>query len=201
MNVQTTNATERYSTFSISLHWLMLLLFIAVYACIELRVLYPRGSDPREALKTWHFMLGLSVFFLVWIRLLGRMIYPKPAIIPRLNKWQQLASTGFHWLLYAFMIGMPLLGWLLLSAEEKPIPFFGLELPALVGKNDSLADNIKYIHETLGVVGYFAIGIHAIAALAHHYIMKDNTLVRMLPKPIASIIGNPSASKDQSGKS
>ena len=58
--------TARYNSFSIGLHWLMLVQLIAVYACIELRELYPKGSDPREALKTWHFMLGLSVFVLVF---------------------------------------------------------------------------------------------------------------------------------------
>ena len=56
---------NRYSTASIALHWLMVLLFVAVYATIELREFYPKGSVPREALKAWHFMLGLSVFVLV----------------------------------------------------------------------------------------------------------------------------------------
>lgn len=80
------------------------------------------------------------------------------------------------------MIGMPFFGWLLLSASGKPIPFFGLELPALVAKNKGLADLIKEIHETGGTVGYFLVGIHAAAALFHHYYVKDNTLLRMLPK-------------------
>ena len=57
----------------------MLLLLIAVYACIELREIYPKGSDPREALKTWHFMLGLSVFVLVWLRLLVNITSPDPS--------------------------------------------------------------------------------------------------------------------------
>ena len=58
-----------FSRFSIMMHWLMLALLAGVYACIELREFYPRGSDVREGLKTWHFMLGLSVFALVWVRL------------------------------------------------------------------------------------------------------------------------------------
>ena len=59
--------TDRYRSLSIGLHWIMLLLLIAVYACIELRVFFPKGSDLRTALKTWHFMLGLSVFVLASI--------------------------------------------------------------------------------------------------------------------------------------
>ena len=65
--------TDRYGKLTIALHWFMLLLLGAVYACIELRELYPRGSDPRNLLKTWHFMLGLSVFVLVWVRIAARL--------------------------------------------------------------------------------------------------------------------------------
>jgi cytochrome b561 len=80
------------------------------------------------------------------------------------------------------MIGMPLAGWLILSAEGKPIPFFGLQLPALVSENKGLADTIKEIHETGGTIGYYLIGLHAAAGLFHHYVKRDNTLIRMLPR-------------------
>ena len=56
----------------------MLLLLVAVYACIELRELFPKGSDPREAMKTWHYMLGLSVLVLVSLRLVVHIIGPIP---------------------------------------------------------------------------------------------------------------------------
>ena len=83
--------------------------------------------------------------------------------------------------IYAFMIVMPLLGWLILSGENKPVPFFGVQLPALIAENTPLAKQLEELHETLGNIGYFLIGIHAVAALAHHYLHHDNTLVRMLP--------------------
>ncbi|MBK8454003.1 MAG: cytochrome b [Thiofilum sp.] len=173
--------TQRYSTLSISMHWVMLLLMAAVYLCIELRVIYPKGTDPREALKMWHFMLGLAVFVLVWIRLLARMFGNTPTISPTPAAWQLLLSKVIHLALYAFMLGMPILGWLVLSASGKPVPFFGLELPALIGTNEELAKELKEIHEIIGTVGYWLIGLHAVGALAHHYVFKDNTLMRMLP--------------------
>lgn len=175
------NTTSRYGSLSIGIHWLMLLLFIAVYACIELRELYPKGSDPREALKTWHFMLGMLVFVLVWARLAARLSGPAPAIRPEPPNWQQLSASLLHLALYALMIGMPLSGWLLLSAAGKPIPFFGLQLPALISENKELAKQIKELHETIGTAGYYLIGLHAAAALYHHYIKRDNTMARMLP--------------------
>ena len=173
--------SAKYGSLLISLHWLMLLLIIAVYACIELRELYPRGSDIRQALKTWHFMLGLAVFALVWLRLVARFLRPVPAIVPPPPRWQQLVAHLMEFAIYVFMIAMPLLGWLVLSGENQPVPFFGIQLPALMGENRALAKLIEEIHGTIGNIGYFLIGLHAAAALAHHYIHRDNTLVRMLP--------------------
>lgn len=172
---------QHYSKLTIAIHWLMLLLIIAVYATINLRELYPKGSDPRELFKALHFMLGLSVLLLIFIRLPARLMGGTPAIIPEPVKWQKIAAHSAHGLLYLLMIIMPLLGWLTLSAAGKPIPFFGAELPALIAKNKDLAKTLKNIHELIGTAGYYLIGIHAAAALFHHYIKRDNTLARMLP--------------------
>ena len=177
--MQWRNSSERYGSLSIGLHWLMLLLIVAVYACIELRGFFPKGSEPREALKTWHFMLGLSVFALVWLRLIANWTGHFPRIEPELPKWQNQSARLMHLALYALLIFMPLAGWLLLSAEGKPIPFFGLQLPALINESKNAAELIKEIHETVGTVGYFLIGFHASAALIHHFILRDNTLRRI----------------------
>lgn len=175
------NTTTRYGSISIGIHWLMFLLFVAVYAFIELREIYPKGSDPREALKAWHFMFGMLVFVLVWPRLAARFSGPVPVIRPEPAGRMQLAAKLGHLALYALMIITPLLGWLTLSASGKPIPFFGLELPALTGENKELAKQIKEMHETIGTLGYFLIGGHVAVALYHHVIKHDNTMTRMLP--------------------
>ncbi|GAB3032987.1 cytochrome b [Bowmanella dokdonensis] len=171
--------TMRYHSASIVLHWLMFLLLVAVYACIELREFYPKGSDPREALKHWHFMLGLSVGLLVILRIYFRLRYSRPAITPEPAAWQEKLAKLVHGLLYALMLLMPIGGWLILSGEAKSIPFFGLDLPPLMGPDKDLAHQIEELHETFGQVGYFLIGLHALAALFHHYLLKDNTLKRM----------------------
>lgn len=175
------NTTARYGTLSTGIHWMMLLLFVAVYGSIELRELFEKGSDPREALKTWHFMLGMLVFLLVWLRIAARFSGPTPAIRPEPAAWQQQSARLLHLALYALMIAMPISGWLVLSASGKVIPFFGLELPALIEENKELAKQIKKVHEFVGTTGYYLIGLHVIAALYHHYIKRDDTLTRMLP--------------------
>jgi cytochrome b561 len=172
---------QRYGSMSIGLHWLMLVILIAVYACINLTDLYPKGSEPREALKTWHFMLGLTVPLLVALRLVNRLAGVSPVVSPPLPLWQRRLASALHLALYALMLAMPILGWLLLSAAGKPVPFFGIPLPALMAENKGLAEQLKEVHETIGTIGYFLIGVHALAALFHHYITRDNTLLRMLP--------------------
>jgi len=171
----------RYGKLSIALHWLMLILIAAVYACIEFKGNFPKGSDTRELFKQWHFMLGLAVFALVWLRLLARSLSPTPAIVPALPAWQDIPAKLMHLALYMLMIGAPLAGWLILSAAGKPIPFFGLELPALVNKDPDLAGTIKEWHELAGSAGYWLIGLHAAAGLLHHFVVRDNTLTRILP--------------------
>lgn len=175
------NSNERYGSLSIALHWLMFILMAAVYASIELRVLFPKGSDPREAIKALHFMLGMCVLLLVIVRVYARVSTPTPVIKPALTTIQSAAAKAGHLALYALMIVLPLLGWLTLSAAGKPIPFFGAELPALIDVDKEFAKTLKELHETIGVVGYYLIGFHVLAALYHHYIKKDNTLTRILP--------------------
>lgn len=176
------NTLDRYGSLSIAMHWLMLGLLVAVYATILLREGYPKGSDLREALKMWHFMLGLSVFALVFLRIAFRILGAAPRIVPTPSRWQHLAAVVVHLALYLFMIGMPLLGWMLLSAGGKPVPFFGLELPPIWPQDKEFSATLKNIHETIGEVGYYLVGLHAVAALFHHYFLRDNTLLRMLPR-------------------
>ena len=176
------NTTDRYGSLSIFMHWLMLALLIGVYVCINLHDLAPKGSALRADFKTWHFMLGLSVFALVWLRLAIRFVTPAPQMSPQIAGWQKHLAGLMHGVLYAFLIIMPLLGWLTLSAGGKVIPFFGLELPALIGPDKDFAGAVKNIHTTIGTAGYYLIGLHAAAALYHHYFKRDDTLLRMLPE-------------------
>jgi cytochrome b561 len=176
------NSPARYGWLAIGLHWLMLVLLVAVYLSMELRGYYPRGSATRDAMKTWHYMLGLSVLILAALRLAVHLLGAAPAIAPSPALWQRRAAALMKIALYAFMLGMPVLGWMILSAKAAPIPFFGLHLAALLSENKALADSIKEIHETVASVGYFLVALHAAAALYHHYYLRDDTLRRMLPK-------------------
>ena len=175
------NYLQRHSRALITVHWLMAVLLVFVFGCIELRELYPKGSEPRETLKTFHFMAGLTVFLLVWIRLAIRVKTRYPPTLPTIGLWQHRIAMAIHALMYLLMIAMPIAGWAVLSAEGKVIPFWGIQLPAIVGENKELAHTIEALHETAGLVAYYLIGLHVLAALSHHYILKNNLLIRMIP--------------------
>lgn len=177
----TTAAPRQYPALPMAIHWLTVLLMIATYVLIELHEAFPKGSDLRGLMKNWHFMAGFSLLALTGLRLLVRATTTPPAITPAPADWQQKLATLMHLALYAFLILMPLLGWLILSAKGKPLMFFGLELPALLAPNEDIAHTLKEIHETLGTLGYLLIGGHVLAALQHHFLLRDDTLRRMLP--------------------
>lgn len=175
-------SSDHYQPLAIALHWLILALIVAAYTLILMRENFERGTDIREGLKTWHYMVGLTVLTLATLRLvLNAFVWKRPPITPPPPAWQTWLAAGVHIALYVLMIGMPIAGWLMLSADGATIPFWGLQLPPLIAADEALADQIKALHETGGTIGYFLIGAHAAAALAHHYLFKDNTLLRMLP--------------------
>jgi cytochrome b561 len=161
----------------------MFLLLVAVYASIEMRVFFDKGTDIRNAFKLWHFMLGLNVWVWVWVwvwvvvRILTRLRQPNSSVVPALPRWQVFLSKLAHLLLYAVMLVMPIAGWLILSAEGKEIPF---GLPALISVNDILAHDIEAFHKLVGKIGYVLIALHVMAVIYHHVVRKDNVLKRML---------------------
>lgn len=176
------NSYDRYGSLSIGLHWLMVLVLIAVYATISLTEVAPRGSDLRSGLEVWHYAFGLCILALLAARVgLYTVAGPKPRIVPPISRWQALSARAMHLALYAFMLFTPLLGWVAISARGAPIQILGLPLPMPVGPDRGLSEVLNDIHELFGSAGYYLLGLHAAAALIHHYVIRDTTLLRMLP--------------------
>ncbi|MDM7955557.1 cytochrome b [Blastomonas sp.] len=178
----TAQRVTRYSAVSITLHWLMLALIVGVFAAMELREYFPKGTPTREGFKSWHYSLGLTVFALVWVRIAARALTRAPAPTGG-PAWRTLPARAVHIALYALMLAMPLAGWALLNAEGSAALFYGIGLPALIGENAGLASQIKWAHQWGGDIAFWLICAHAAASLFHHYWLKDGLLFRMMPAP------------------
>lgn len=174
-------AQPRYHRASIALHWLTFAVVALAYAFVELRELFPRGTPERAFMRQAHFSLGLTVFGLVLVRLVLRWRHPAPPIQPPVPAGQRRIAHGVHGLLYLFLLGMPLAGWMILSLRGDPIPWFGLSLPPLVGEDEALGKLLRGWHGDIGRVAYGVIALHAAAALWHHHVRRDDTLRRMWP--------------------
>jgi cytochrome b561 len=176
------NSRERYGTLAMVLHWVTVGVLLAVILLMELRGMFPKGSSPREAMKEWHYVLGVLVFPLTALRVLVRLSGPVPAIIPALPEWQHALARLVHWSMYIGLLAMPLVGWGLLSAGGEPLPLFGAFLPPLVGADEMLAGQLEEAHELGAKLVYLLLGLHVAAALHHHFLLRDNTLRRLWPR-------------------
>lgn len=178
-----TTAVPRYPLTMIRLHWLTFVLVVLAYIFMEFREIFERGSPAREFMKATHYSLGITILALTLARLVIKVREPAaPPISPAPAPWQQTAAKLGHIAIYIFLIAMPLVGWATLSAEGDPVPFFGLELPALVDPDKVLSGRLEEMHEIGGTLGYFLLGGHALLAIIHHAVFKDTTLIRMMPQ-------------------
>lgn len=129
---------------------------------------------------SWHKWLGITVLFLVIIRLLWRATHPAPKLDLKMPIWQEKVMALTHVALYLLMFAIPLVGWLMSSAKGYTVNYFGLfDLPDLVGKDKALGHQLKEVHELLANVLVALVGLHVLAALKHQFIDKDGLLGRM----------------------
>ncbi|MDN0077509.1 cytochrome b [Crenobacter sp. SG2303] len=163
-----------------SLHWLMALAIASAWALIYSKGLFAKGTPERSFLSGAHIFAGLTVLTLWLPRALVRFFSPLPDIAPIPPRWQERLARAMHWLLYAGMLLIPVLGILFVQAGGKEIGFLGLTLPTVIGTDKALSHSIKEVHETLGLAMLYLVIAHAGAAIWHHLVQRDNTLRRML---------------------
>lgn len=172
--------STRYPKVQIYFHWLSLLLILLTYLSINLKGL--GGIEWRNMMRQTHFTLGVLVWIVVFARIgIRHALWKKrPEIIPPLSKWQEKLSHYLHILLYIIFLALPVLGVLTVLNRGGDWTFFGIPLVDAFPRS-VWGGRFKDAHETLATLGYILIAVHAIASLYHHYILKDNTLIRMMP--------------------
>ncbi|SDC51774.1 cytochrome b561 [Cupriavidus sp. YR651] len=171
---------RRYAPPLVYLHWAMFVLVGVAYVAINLKGMFPRGSDARSMAMATHEVAGILVLGLAAPRLLWRLVAGAPPPEPG-PRWSHVLAHGAHIVLYAFLFAQPVLGWLTVNATGHAVELrsLGIVLPTLVSPDKALGTTLKGVHEWLGTAFYLVIGLHAMAALFHHYMLGDNTLRRM----------------------
>lgn len=172
---------QRYGAVAQSLHWLSAAAVIGMFV-LGLVMVELSFSPLQLKMYSWHKWLGVSLFTIVFLRLLWRLWHPAPPLPATTSAWQAHAAQLAHWLLYALMLIIPLTGWLMSSAKGFSTVVFGvLPLPDLLGKNEALGNLLAEIHWWLNKTLLALVLLHVAAALKHHFIDGDGLLWRMLP--------------------
>ena len=176
------NTAAAYGSFAKFLHWAIVLLILPQYFLAEGAEDFEKGSQEAMQLMDLHKSLGLLVLILAVVRIAWKIVNrPHPAPLGDIA-WQRKAAAAGHGMLYVLILLQPLTGWLLVSSGDNPVSLFGwLALPALVGPNPGLHEAMEEVHEIGFSLLLVVAAVHVAAALFHHWILKDETLRRMLP--------------------
>lgn len=175
------NLADRWGSVTITLHWLTALMIVGL-SVVGLLMQELGNSPTKIQVYGLHKSIGLTVLALTVLRLLWRLYAGVPQPVPGTPRWQAWASSATHGALYVVLLAMPVSGWLYNSASGFPLKWFGLfALPRLSGYDADVKAFALGAHETLFLALLALAGLHALAALKHHYFDRDRTLVRMLP--------------------
>lgn len=180
------NTATRFGTVAKAFHWLTLLLLIGSFT-IAYSMVGMRISPQKLVLYSYHKWVGVTIFLIVILRLAWRLRNPPPALPDNMSALQHRLAGLSHFLLYTILIVMPLTGWVMSSARNLPLVYLGLiYIPSPFGVNQALGDAMITVHFILSLTLLFLVSVHVLAALQHHFILRDDVLRRMLPWPTRS---------------
>ncbi|TVO74095.1 cytochrome b [Sedimenticola selenatireducens] len=175
------NSHQQYGIVSIVIHWVMTLLIIGLFVL----GLYMTGLDYYhpwyKTAPDIHRSLGIIMLLLLVFRLVWRMVNPKPAPVDNDPEILHKVAEWVHGLLYLLLFAIALSGYLISTADGRGIDVFNwFTVPALVPGFENMEDRAGEIHFILATTLIALAGLHGLAALKHHFIDRDITLVRML---------------------
>lgn len=170
-----------YDNLSIALHWIIGVGILVLAGTELLRHEFPKGTLMREGLKPLHQPLGTVLFALIIFRIAYRLYLGRLALFGK-RSVSEVVAVLVHLVLYALMVALPLLGLVYVFGKDRAIDFglFSIAIP-LKSHIGVIARDAKELHETLGTGILLLAGVHAAAALFHHYVLRDGVMRQMLP--------------------
>ena len=181
MNLQ--NSETHYGAVAQSLHWVTVLLVMTGWLLGTFGDELPEGPTRAAGLFV-HIYAGLTVVAIVALRLLWRIGNPPPT--PErtpLGDWADRAARFGHYALYALLIAVPITGIFVQFARGDALPIFGVfDIASPWSGDRAFARSVKEFHELLANALVILAALHTAAALVHHWLFRDRTLLRMLPR-------------------
>jgi cytochrome b561 len=169
----------RYDRISIVLHWITAALVPLLWGIAHVIDAAPKG-EPRIAVRSLHIMLGAMLGLVLLVRVTWRIGWGRRLPVPQPSFMNNVAKL-LHWGLYVMIAGTVSLG--ITNAWVRGDTVIGLfTIPSLAPDDKALKTLIENLHGTFANVLLIAAGLHALAALVHHFVLRDNVLRRMLPR-------------------
>lgn len=163
-----------------ALHWLMAL-FILSMLFIGIGMI-STVAPKYLALVQIHKALGIMILVLALVRMTLRFLYGAPALPPDLPFFEKLAAELSQYILYALMIGMPLIGWGMLSASSHPVILLGnVHLPPILPVNPTLYSLLRAAHYCFALAFFALILMHLVAMIFHKLVKNDGLFETMAP--------------------
>lgn len=186
--------TASYTAVAKFLHWLIaLIIIVQIPAGMIMHSL--EFSDTKFTMYQLHKSFGLTVLALSLVRLGWRLTHKAPPLPPHMTTSERVLARITHVAFYVLIIGIPLTGWLMVSASTTGIPtklFFVVPIPHLpVPVGEAGAEFWAGVHELLAKATIGLLVLHIGAALKHHLRDRDDVLLRMLPQRVGRWIGTP----------
>jgi cytochrome b561 len=180
--MQWRNSAVGYGAVPQMMHWITVALVILAWFLGQFDDVFPKGA-ARAASLFVHISAGLAVIGILLLRLFWRLADPPPPVEHTiLGAWLDRAGPLTHYLLYALLIAAPISGIVLQFARGDSLPLLGLaEIASPWAADRAFARSVKEFHEVTANALVILAAFHAAAALLHHWVLRDRTLVRMLP--------------------
>ncbi|WP_417319387.1 cytochrome b [Emcibacter sp.] len=181
------NTETTYGGVARGLHWIMALLIIGLWIMGQYMHGLPRVTPEQAQFKFGlydiHKAFGMLALMFILFRMYWRMTNPIPLFPESMQKWEKTLAHAVHGLMYLLMLAFPISGYLSSVTGGHEVPFFGLfEFPMLLAENDDLSEVFEEIHEICAKIMLAAFILHVVAALYHHFIRKDDIMIRMSPR-------------------
>jgi cytochrome b561 len=172
---------RRYGATAQVLHWIVAALIVTQYVLARTAAHLPLGAR-KLALLAEHKSFGMTVFLLAVLRLAWRLKHPPPPLPTDMHRVERLLARVTHVSFYVLLFAMPLSGWLMSSAKNYSVSWFGaFTWPNLIAPNEAAFGFFKALHHLLSDALFAIASLHVLAAFKHHFWNKDDVLVRMLP--------------------